>query len=156
MLIATISIVVVTALAAIVNGIMIATGGKDLVKELLENAVGIGLSESDLDTAASLSGYDGLDGLVSAITTRGYLVAGAGAVLLLFGLLMSKAATYARVLVTISAAAAMVFSLIVLADETTGTMAGLAMLAILGGILAIIFTWLPANGRYGKAVRAAG
>ena len=156
MLTAAIGIVVVTALAAIVNGIMIATGGKDLVKELLENAVGIGLSESDLDTAASLSGYDGLDGLVSSITTRGYLVAGAGAVLLLFGLLMSKAATYARVLVTISAAAAMIFSLVVIADETTGTMAGLAALAILGGILSIIFTWLPANGRYGKAIRAAG
>jgi len=30
-------------------------------------------------------------------------------------------------------------------------MAGLAMLAMLGGIVAIVLTWLPANGRYAKA-----
>ncbi|HYQ62161.1 hypothetical protein [Actinophytocola sp.] len=156
MLVATISIVVVTALAAIVNGIIIATGGKELIKQALENAGLGGLSDADLDMAAQLAGYDSMDDVLSAFTTRGYLVAGCGVLLLIFGVLMRGAATFARVMVTISAVLVMVFSLLVLADETTGTMAGLAMLAILGGILSIIFTWLPANGRYGKAVRAAG
>jgi hypothetical protein len=153
LLTAAIGIVVVTALAAIANGVIIATGGKELIKELLENA-GLGqLSDADLDFAAQLSGYESLDGFVSSFTTRGYVVAGAGAVLLLFGILMRKAATFARVLVTVSSVLVMVFSMIVLADETNGTMAGLAMLAILGGILGIIFTWLPATGRYAKASR---
>lgn len=153
LLTATLGIVVVTALAAIANGVMIATGGKELIKELLENA-GLGqLSDADLDIASQFAGYDSLDGFVSAFTTRGYLVAGGGILLLVFGILMRKAATFARVFVTISSVLVMAFSLIVLADETNGAMAGLSMLAILGGILAIIFTWLPANGRYAKAVR---
>jgi hypothetical protein len=156
MLVATISIVVVTALAAIVNGIITATGGKEVVKQAFENA-GLGsLSDADLDTMAQLAGYDSMDDVLSAFTMRGYLVAGCGVLLLIFGVLMRKAATFARVMVTISAVLVMVFSLLILGDETTGTMAGLAMLAIVGGILSIIFTWLPANGRYGKAVRAAG
>lgn len=153
LLTATIGIVVVTALAAIANGVMIATGGKELIKELLENA-GLGqLSDADLDLASQLAGYDSLDGFVSAFTTRGYFVAGSGVLLLVFGILMRKAAMFARVLVTISSVLVMATGMVVLADETNGTMAGLAMLAILGGILAIIFTWLPANGRYAKAVR---
>jgi hypothetical protein len=76
---------------------------------------------------------------------------GGGVALLVFGLLMRKAATWTRVLVTISAALTIVFSLIIVGDETTPTMAGLAMLAMLGGIVAIVLTWLPANGRYAKA-----
>ena len=153
LLTAAIGIVVVTALAAIANGVIIATGGKELVKELLENA-GLGpLSDADMEFAATLGGYESTDAFVSAITMRGYLVAGAGVALLLFGVLMRKAATWARVLVTLSSVAVMLFSLVVLADETNGTMAGLSMLAILGGILSIIFTWLPANGRYAKALR---
>ncbi|TDV54114.1 hypothetical protein [Actinophytocola oryzae] len=153
LLTAALGIVVVTALAAIANGVMIATGGKELIKELLENA-GLGqLSDADLDLASQLAGYDSLDGFVSAFTTRGYLVAGAGVALLLFGLCMTKAATWARIMVTLSSVGVMVFSMVVLADETNGTMAGLSLLAIVGGILAIIFTWLPANGRYAKAVR---
>jgi hypothetical protein len=153
LLTAAIGIVVVTALAAIANGVIIAMGGKELIKELLENA-GLGdVSDANLDFAAQLAGYESLDGFVSSFTTRGYLVAGAGALLLLFGILMRKAATFARVLVTVSSVLVMVFSLVVLADETNATMAGLAMVAILGGILAIIFTWLPANGRYAKALR---
>jgi hypothetical protein len=156
MLVATIGIVVVTALAAIVNGIITATGGKELIKQAFENAGLGGLSDADLDVMAQLAGYDSMDDVLSAFTTRGYLLAGCGALLLLFGVLMRKAATFARVMVTISAVFVMVLSLLVLADETTGTMAGLSMLAILGGILSIIFTWLPPNGRYGRAVRAAG
>lgn len=150
---AAISIVVVTALAAIANGVIIATGGKELIKQLLENAGLGGVTDADLDVAAQFLGYDSSDGLVSTFTTRGYLLAGSGALLLLFGVLMRKAAVYARVLVTVSAVLVMVFSVVILADETTGTMAGLALLAILGGVLSIIFTWLPANGRYAKAVR---
>lgn len=154
-LVAAVGIGVVTALAAIVNGILIATGGKELVRDLLVQAgLPEGVSDADLELFAQIGGYTSIDDVVSTFTTRGYLAAGAGAVLLVFGLLMIKAGKAARVLVTVSAAFAMIFSLVILADETTTTMAGLAMLTIPGAILAIVFTWLPANGRYAKALRA--
>jgi hypothetical protein len=156
MLTATISIVVLTALAAIVNGIMIATGGKELFKSILENAGLGGMSDGDLDLAAQLAGYDSLDSYLSAFAMRGYLAVAGGVAMLLFGLFMTKAATWARVLVTISAALTMVFSVIIVGGDSNGTMAALGLLAILGAVLSIIFTWLPANGRYGKALRAAG
>ncbi|GAB1509949.1 hypothetical protein JCM33774_19900 [Actinophytocola sp. KF-1] len=145
---------VVTALAAIVNGILIATGGKELVKDLLVQAgMPEGVTEADLDAFAQLAGEGSLDEVVSTFTTRGYLALGAGAALLVFGLLMVKAATWTRVLVTVSAALTTVFSLVILGDETTTAMAGLAMLAILGAVVSIVFAWLPAVGRYGKALR---
>lgn len=153
-LVAAIGVTVVTALAAIVNGVLIATGGKELVKDLLVQAGLPEVSDSDLELFSNLAGYTSVDDVVSTFTTRGYLAAGAGAVLLVLGLLMTKAATATRVLVTIAAAFAVVFSLVILADETTTAMAGLAMLAILGAIVTIVFTWLPAIGRYAKAVKA--
>lgn len=153
-LVTAVSIAVVAALAAIVNGVLIATGGKELVKDLLVQAGLPEVSDSDLELFSNLAGYTSTDDFVSTFTTRGYLVAGAGAALLVFGLLMLKAGTAARILVTVSAAFTMIFSLVVLADETTTTMAGLAMLAILGAVLAIVCTWLPGIGRYAKAATA--
>lgn len=150
---ASIIIVVLTALAAIVNGVMIATGGKELLTQALENAGLGGLSDADLDLAAQLAGYTSLDDYLSTFAMRGYLVLAGGVALLLFGVLMRKAATWARVLVTISAALTMIFSLMVVASDTTSAMAGLGLLAVLGAILSIIFVWLPANGRYAKAQR---
>lgn len=156
MLVAAVGVVVVTALAAIVNGILIATGGKELVRDLLVQAgLPESVTEADLDAFAELAGEGSLDEIVSTFTTRGWLTAAAGAALLIFGLLMMKAAaTWARVLVTVSAAFTMIFSLVILGDETTTTMAGLSMLATLAAIVAIVFTWLPPNGRYAKALKA--
>ena len=153
LLTAAIGVVVVTALAAIANGVIIATGGKDLLTQALENAGLGGLSDADLDLAAQLAGYDSLDGYLNTFAMRGYLVLGGGVLLLLFGILMRKAATWTRVLVTITAVLTMVFSLMVVAGDTTTAMAGLGLLAVLGGIVSIVFVWLPAVGRYGKAVR---
>ena len=153
MVTATISIVVVTALAAIAAGVIIATGGKDLVKQLLEDVAGVSISDAELDAAAQFVGYTSADDFVSTFTTRGYLLAGAGVLLLAFGVAMRKVATWARVLVTISSVGVLLFSMVVMADETTNAMFGLALLAFLGSVLSIIFTWLPANGRYGKALR---
>lgn len=156
MLVAAVGVVVVTALSAIVNGILIATGGKELVRDLLIQAgLPESVTEADLDSFAQLAGEGSLDEIVSTFTTRGYMAGAAGAALLIFGLLMMKAAVWSRVLVTVSAAFTIIFSLVILGDETTTTMAGLAMLAILGSIVSIIFTWLPAIGRYGKAIKAA-
>lgn len=149
---AAIGLAAIAAIAAVVNGIVIATGGTELIKDLLvEAGLPAGMSDAELEMAAQLAGHPTLDDFVNTFAMRGYLSLGAGVALLLFGLLMHKAARWARVLVTISAAATLVFSLVILGDETTTTMAGLAMAAMVGAVLAIVFTWLPANGRYAKA-----
>ncbi len=150
-LVAAIGIAIVTALASVVNGIMIATGGTDLVRDLLVQAgMPPEMSDGDLEMAVQIAGYESLDDFVGTFEMRGYLALAAGVALLVFGLLMRKAATWARVVVTIAALGTALFGIVIVGDETTGAMAGLAMLTILGSILAIVFTWLPANGRYAK------
>jgi hypothetical protein len=98
-----------------------------------------------------IAGYSSLDDFESTFAMRGYLALGAGVVLLLFALLMRKAATWARALVTVAALLTAAFAGIIIADDTTTTMAMLSLVTVLGAVLTIIFTWLPANGRYAKA-----
>jgi len=150
---AAVAVAVVTAIAAVVNGIMIATGGLDLVKEIFAEAGMPGLTDEDIEGLALLVGHESLDDFVSTFETRGYLALFAGAALLVFALVMVKAALWARIMVTIAAALSIVFGLVILADETTSTMALLSVVAMLGGLVTIVLTWLPANGRYAKALR---
>jgi hypothetical protein len=144
---------VLTAIASIVNGLMIATGGSDLIKDILADS-GLpaeALTDANLESAVVIAGYSSLDDFESTFAMRGYLALGAGVALVVFALLMRKAATWARLLLTISAVLAMAFAGMIVADETTTTMAMLALVTILGALLSIIFAWLPANGRYAKA-----
>jgi hypothetical protein len=135
-----------------VAGIVIATGGTRLIKDVLvEAGLPVELSDADLEMAARLAGYSSLDEFVNTFAMRGYLALGGGVALALFGLLMRGAATWTRVMVTVSAAATLGFNVIILGDETNTTMAGLGMLALLGAVLTIVFTWLPANGRHARA-----
>lgn len=150
---AALAVTVVTAIAAVVNGIMISTGGLDLIKDIFAEAGLPGLTDEDVEGLAMLAGHASLDDFVGTFQTRGYLALFAGAALLVFALLMMKAAMWARIMVTISAALSIVFGLVILADETTSTMALLAVVAMLGSVVAIVLTWLPANGRYAKALR---
>jgi hypothetical protein len=126
MLTATIGIIVVTGLVMLAVGIMIATGAKELFRESLEDFTGASLTDADLEEFARIGGNISLDEYLSTYATRGYLAIAGGVLLVLFGLCMTKAATWARVLV-----------------------------AVLGCVLAIVFTWLPPNGRYAKALKAA-
>ncbi len=146
-------VTVLTAIASIVNGILIATGGSDLIKDILvDSGVPAGaLSDENLESAVVLAGYASLDDFESTFAVRGYLAVAAGVALVLFALLARRAATWARTLLTVSALLAMAFAGIIVADETTTTMAMLSMATIAGAVLAIVLTWLPANGRYAKA-----
>ncbi len=144
---------VLTAVASIVNGIIIATGGSDLIKDILADA-GLpaeALTDANLESAVQIAGYSSLDDFESTFAMRGYLALVAGVLLVIFALAMRKAAAWARALVTVSALLALAFAGMIIADETTTTMAMLALVTFLGAVLAIIFTWLPANGRYAKA-----
>jgi hypothetical protein len=146
-------IAMLTAVTSLVNGIMIATGGRDLIKNILIDS-GVpadALTDANLESAAKIAGYATLEDFESTFAMRGYLALAAGALLVVFALLARKAATRARALLTLAALLAMVFAGVIVSDETTTTMAMLSMLTILGALLSIIFTWLPANGRYAKS-----
>lgn len=142
-----------TAIASIVNGILIATGGSDLIRDILVDS-GLpaeALSDANLESAVIMAGYTSLDDFESTFAMRGYLALGAGVLLVVLALLMRRAAGWARAMVTVAALLALAFGGMIVADETTTTMAMLSLLTILGAVLSIIFTWLPANGRYAKA-----
>jgi hypothetical protein len=146
-------IAVLTAIASVVNGLLIATGGSDLIKDILADA-GLpaeALTDANLESAVRIAGYTSLDDFESTFAMRGYLALAAGVLLVLFALLMRRAATWARAMVTVSALLALAFGGVIVADETTTTMAMLALVTVLGAVLTLIFTWLPANGRYAKA-----
>lgn len=151
---AAVGVIAFAAIAAVANGIMIATGGSELIKDILTGA-GLPadmLTDENLESAAVIAGYSSLEDFESTFAMRGYLVLAAGVALLVFGLAMHKAATWARALATVSAVLALAFSGVILADETTTTMALLAMVTILSSVISIVLTWLPANGRYAKTL----
>jgi hypothetical protein len=150
---AAVVVTVLTAIASIVNGILIATGGSDLIKDILVDS-GLpaeALSDENLETAVTIAGYASLDDFESTFAMRGYLALGAGILLVVFALLARKAARWARALLTVAALLTLAFAGVIVADETTTTMAMLSLVTILGAVLSIIFVWLPANGRYAKA-----
>ncbi len=148
-------VTVLTAIASLVNGLVIATGGSDLIKDILTDA-GLpaeALSDENLESAVVMAGYSSLEDFESTFAMRGYLALAAGILLVVFALLARKAATWARALLTVCALLATAFAGIIVADETTTTMAMLSLVTILGAVLSIILVWLPANGRYAKAAR---
>lgn len=110
---------------------------------------------------AQLGGIDTVKTMIAEseeldpLFTRAYAVLISGVLLLVFGLLMRKAATWTRVMVTVAALATGGFSLLIATIPEDGTdlmvMLGWAGLAV--SVVAIVATWLPANGRYAKAVR---
>jgi hypothetical protein len=149
---AAIVVAVVAGVAAVANGLFVILGGKDLIKELLATSAGVPVSDGDLELLEGFAGIS-LDELQNTLNTRAYGVLICGAALLLFGLLMSKAALWARILVTVSAALAVMFSIVIVADATVPVMAICSMVTILAGIVAVVLTWLPANSRYARSTR---
>ena len=150
---AAVVVAILTAVASLVNGILIATGGSDLIKDILVDAglPASAVTDANLESAVQIAGYTSLDDFESTFAMRGYLALAAGVLLVIFALLMRRAAGWARAMVTVSAVLAMAFAGIIIADETTTTMAMLSLVTFLGAVLSIIFAWLPANGRYAKA-----
>ncbi len=147
---AAMGVAVVVGLAAIVHGIVILTGGVDLIKKASVRE--LGLSEED----AALLG-DAAGGLFEEpqrlLQNRAYAVLACGVLLLLFGLLMRNAAMWARILVTLTALGAAGFSLIIVNDLATGLMLALGWVTILGAVVAIVLAWLPANHQYARTGR---
>jgi hypothetical protein len=148
---------VVAALAAIVNGAMVVFNSAGVVVTAVAEESG----QSAEQVEAALGGMDSIKTMIAEsdelapLFTRAYAVLISGALLLIFGLLMRKAATWTRVMVTIAAVATAGFSLLVasIPEDSTNLMVMLGWIGVVAAIVTLVTTWLPANGRYAKAVR---
>jgi hypothetical protein len=155
---AAVGLAVVTALAAIVDASIILSGGLDLVKEVGNEIIAAEFGVSRVEIAEMLDFAGPVVDEVYAealrtFETRAYLVLVFGAALLASALLMRGAATTFRVLVTVTAAPTTVFAAVIATNVGTTAMTGLGWTAVLGGLVTIVTTWLPANGKYARAVR---
>jgi hypothetical protein len=150
-----VALAVVAGLAAIGNAVIMLTGGAKLLGELAKQEAGdVAAQLGDLGVDADSLG-NAVGSLVGDVfKSRSYVAIFSGALLLLFGLAMINAATWARVLVTIFAVPALGISGIIALDVATGLMKTLGWLGVICSILVIIFAWLRPNGRYGKARKA--
>jgi hypothetical protein len=148
---------VVAALAAIVNGAIVVLNSAGVVVTATAEETGLPAEQVE----AQLGGIEAIETLIAEsdeiapLFTRAYAVLISGALLLIFGLLMRKAATWTRIMVTISAVATAGFSLLVasIPEDGTNLMVMLGWIGLFVAIIALVVTWLPANGRYAKAVR---
>ncbi|TCO58245.1 hypothetical protein [Actinocrispum wychmicini] len=150
---AAVLIAVVVGLAEVVNAVVMLTGGMDLAAKLAAK----GLDILNLDLGADLNNQvikEAATQMQSTLQGRAFILLVFGVGMLLFGLLMTKAATWARVLVTIFAALTLGMSGFVLLDVNTTLMMVLGAVATLGAIVSIVTTWLGPNGRYAKALKA--
>jgi hypothetical protein len=154
---AAIILALVTGVAAIANGAMMLAAGAQLAKDLVVKTVS-DLTGTTVDEAKELGGsflQSQLDEIEKTMQTRAYLVIVSGVALVLFGLLMNKAATWTRVLVIISSVLVLGSSTIIVLDVTTSMMSALGWAAFLGSIVTIVMTSLSPNGRYAKALKQA-
>lgn len=149
-LLAAIGVAVAAAVATIVSGIVMVTGGEDLAIDIIAKIAG-----EDADSVRDTLGGSALVGeAVETLNARGGMALATGAGLLLFTLLMGRAAVWARVLVTIFAAVVLLVDLVVLGDEGTNLMQVPAAVGILGTIVTFVLVWLPANNRYARQLKA--
>jgi hypothetical protein len=155
-LVAAMGVAIVAGLAAIGSGIVILSGGLELIKDLGNKLVAkeLGISEEEVQATFGLVGPE-LDSLWSEAQTtfqaRAYAVLICGALLVLFGVLMRTGATWARILVTLAALATAAMALLIVTDVANGLMMALGYGAIVAAVVAVVLAWLPANGRYAKA-----
>ncbi|SDX75196.1 hypothetical protein SAMN05421504_103708 [Amycolatopsis xylanica] len=147
---------IVAGLAAVIDGAIILAGGRDLALDLAAQAVADVTGESaDVvkQSAGSLLEI-AVEEATKTLQARAIMVIAVGALLLLFGALMRKAALWARILVTLFALVNALVALRVATDVGSGAMIGLAWAAIVVSAVTLVLTWLPANHRYAKAAKA--
>jgi hypothetical protein len=155
-LMAALGATLLAGLAALVNGIMIVAGGEGLAKDIAINVLAREAGVSvDRVKESSIAVEIGGAKIHEILEGRGYIVLVGGALVLLFGLFMMKAALWARIMVTISALLPAAMSYVIATDDGTTLMIALGWVAVVASALAIVLAWLPANGRYAKARKQA-
>lgn len=153
------------ALSGLFGSIVVFAGGTDMaetnVKEVIDEhpeVLGLGSEFS----AADLKSLTGplWDELISdrqdTLTARATLVAFFAGCALIATLLARKAATWSRVLITITAGVSTIPHFLIVGDYEPDSVTTLSYIAIVASILTVVLCWLPAVGRYGREVKARG
>ncbi|CAM3947081.1 hypothetical protein KIPE111705_32950 [Kibdelosporangium persicum] len=152
------AIAILTGLAAVACGLVILTGGVDLAKEVAAKALAeeTGMTVDQVKAeGGELLLAAGAEEIKDQLAGRAYILMVPGVLALLFALMMGKAATWSRVLVTIFATLTLPGAcLIAFRDyEATTLMLATAWIAVLAALITIVLTWLGPNNRYARAVK---
>ncbi|GAA4546222.1 hypothetical protein [Amycolatopsis samaneae] len=157
-LFAALGVGLLSALAAIVDGVIIMSGGRDLAADLAAKVVAsvTGGSAETIKAKGGMLFDAAVEQAQSSLQVRGVVAIVFGILLLVCVALMQGAAVWARVLVTLTAVLNALIALRVATDDEggTGAMQGVAWLAVATAIVAIVLAWLPTNHRYAKARKA--
>ncbi|GAA3435251.1 hypothetical protein [Kutzneria kofuensis] len=151
----------VSVAAGVAAAITVYAGGTDMVKSLLSDPdvqARLGLSDDLLNAAKELGGdlfQQVLDQAYGTLSARAAFALVLAVLLLVFGVLARGAALWARILVTVFGVIAISLQLLVVTDIATSSMKLFGLLVILSTVVAVVLWWLPANGRYAKARKAA-
>ncbi|MEI5099697.1 hypothetical protein RB200_15340 [Streptomyces sp. PmtG] len=152
-------------MSAVIGAVLVFAGGDDLADDNLRDVVDdhpgvVGLpSNTKGADIKSLSGplWDELvserAGTLSA--RAGFAILTAVALLVFTLCVRKKAATWARVCITVSGVIALFPHVLVLGDYEPETVMAFSFVALLAALVAVVCCWLPATGRYARE-RAGG
>ncbi|MFE6777664.1 hypothetical protein [Streptomyces sp. NPDC057702] len=153
------------ALSGLFGSVLVFTGGKDMaetnVKDVIDehpDTLGLGSDFSSADFK-SLTGplwEELISDRQDTLVARAGMVAFFAACALLVTLLARKAATWSRVLITITALVSVIPHFLIVGDYEPDSVTTLSFIAIVASFAAVILCWLPPVGRYGRAVKARG
>ena len=154
-LLALVGVAVVSALAAIIDGVLYFVGGRDMALDVAAETIAA-ITGASADSVKADGGpllQAALDEVQSTLQVRGGVAVFFGAVLLLWGLLALRGAVWVRVLLTLAALANASVALRLATDIEGGTAAvrGVAWLTLVTGLVAVALAWLPAINRYAQA-----
>ena len=154
-LLALVGVAVVSALATIIDGILLFAGGHDLARDVASKTIA-SITGASADAVKAESGalfQAAVDEVQSTLQARGAVAIFFGVVLLVWGLLALRGAVWIRVLLTLAALGNAGMAAIVATDTEGGTAAihGAGWLAVVTAAVAVVLAWLPPNNRYAKA-----
>ncbi|MEU9113961.1 hypothetical protein AB0D04_19790 [Streptomyces sp. NPDC048483] len=154
-------VTVLSAVSAFVGAVISFAGGTEFADQNLKDAIAqdpekIGLPAGT--TAKTVFGDGALwKSLVEErqdqLVNRAVMAVVIGALLLLFALFARKAATWARVMITIMSVVVLLAHILIAGDYPPDSLLLTSMVAMLTALVAIVFSWLPANGRYAKQLK---
>ncbi|MGA6162828.1 hypothetical protein [Amycolatopsis magusensis] len=154
----------VSALSAAAGAVLVFAGGAELAAENVRSVFdqlapelglpsGMGAAEAEELSGALWQGM--IDSRTSSLAARGGFAVFLAVWLLVAALCASKAATWARVLITIGSVLVVLTHLLIIADYPPGAVGPLGWVAVATGLAAVVLCWLPANNRYARAAKLA-
>ncbi|WP_189307391.1 hypothetical protein, partial [Streptomyces albospinus] len=154
---------VLSALAAFAGAILVFAGGRGLAEQNIKDAIREDPSLLGLPSGNELPDFKAMSGPLwdafvgdrhGTLVARAVLAIVLGLCLLVFGLCTSEGATWARVMTTVSAVAALLPHFLIWRDYEPASVTTTTLVALVTAAAAIVLAWLPPNGRYGREMKA--